>query len=438
MITAMKKICLFLVLASATLNLFAQSDFYYSKNGKEESFKIRKDIVIFKTKSQVNAGKQMQYPKFKSVDIIYGDLMKATVDPVEFDGEDLAGMDGATDSFYMLEYTGDGTLQALSNQILLIPQKGESVERIIRKSELSGKVEQLELIFPEAGIYLLTLNYKMKDILPVCRRVYETGMVDVVEPNFFREVMLGNTQLCNTPSNNPLWPNQWNLKNNGQNNGTPGIDINVEPAWAYSCGNGIKVAIIDQGVDLTHPDLQANLATGLGYNATGSGAAGSYTGSDVHGTSCAGVIGAINNTIGVAGVAPECKMIPIRAMVSGTSSTPMYISSFQYAYSVGANVINNSWGIGGTPVPTLEAAITTCVNSGSVVVFCSHNDGGAVRYPADLPNVIAVGSVSRTGQRVSSSNYGESLDVVAPVDEGIYTTDLQGSLGRNTASGAAS
>jgi subtilisin family serine protease len=435
----MKRLCVFLMLAGVTSNLFAQSDFFYSKKGKEETFKIRKDIVIFKTKSQDNADKKWQRPKFKSVEIIHDDLIKANVNPDEFDVQDLADMDGVTDSYYMLEYTGDGTLQALSNRILLIPQKGESVENIIRKSGLSEKIEQLELIFPDAGIYLLTLSCKMKDILPACRRIYETGLVNVVEPDFFRQALPGNS----------LWPNQWNLKNTGQEGGTPGIDINVEPAWSITRGNSnIKIAIIDDGVDLTHPDLQANLLTG--YDATGGNSNGSYTGNDAHGTSCAGVIGAINNSIGVVGVASGCKMIPVRAY-NPYWSISRFILAFQYALNANADVINNSWGIDGSNAPALDAAVDACVNSGRngkgcVVVFCSHNAKNGnfdVLYPANLPNVIAVGSVNCVGRRILDSRFDSTFDVVAPVGGGgdsinstkVYTTDLQGSLGENTANG---
>ena len=286
----------------------------------------------------------------------------------------------------------------------------------------------------------------MKDILSVCRKVYETGTVDFVEPNFFREAMLGNT----------YWPQQWTFKNTGQQGGIPGIDINIEPAWRITKGNGnIKIAIVDEGVDLTHPDLEANLLKYLGYDATGGNSKGSYTGNDGHGTWCAGVVGAIDNSIGVVGVAPKCKMIPIRIFSDNYVITPVQIDinvrGLRHAYQSGADVINNSWGLNSYKSPTHDAVISECIlrgrsGKGCVVVFCSHNDGKPrVRYPANLPNVMAVGSVDNKGRRVGSSNYGEDLDVVAPVgpDDNneimtrVYTTDLQGEKGKNTAPGPA-
>ena len=259
--------------------------------------------------------------------------------------------------------------------------------------------------------------------------------------------MLGNT----------YWPQQWTFKNTGQQGGTPGIDINIEPAWRITKGNSnIKTAIVDNGVDLTHPDLEANLLKSPGYDATApagqSGTKGGYAGNDGHGTWCAGVVGAIDNSIGVVGVAPKCKMIPIRVFGVYYSEATI-INGLRHAYTSGADVINNSWGFpkGIYNPPTFNAIIDECTRlgrsgKGCVVVFCSHNDGKPrVRYPANLPNVMAVGSVDNKGRRVGSSNYGKDLDVVAPVGPDgkedaairVYTTDLQGPKGTNTAPGPA-
>ena len=436
--------CLFVALLATSL--FAQSDFFYSKDGKKEVFKIRKDLVVIKTKSQDLQDQAIRQFKFESLDRLSDGWVKAKVDPNRFRDEELMRSDRVEDVYYMLEYNNAEQL-ALSNSIFVKPREGETIENVIRKSGLSGKIRKNELILPASGISLLTLDCKMKDMLSVCRKVYETGTVDFVEPNFFREVMLGNT----------YWPQQWTFKNTGQQGGTPGIDINIEPAWRITKGNSnIKTAIVDNGVDLTHPDLEANLLKSLGYDATApagqSGTKGGYAGNDGHGTWCAGVVGAIDNSIGVVGVAPKCKMIPIRVFGVYYSEATI-INGLRHAYSSGADVINNSWGFpkGIYNPPTFNAIIGECTRlgrsgKGCVVVFCSHNDGKPrVRYPANLPNVMAVGSVDNKGRRVGSSNYGKDLDVVAPVgpDDNneittrVYTTDLQGEKGKNTAPGPA-
>ena len=441
----MKRLYLCLFVALLATSLFAQSDFFYSKDGKKEVFKIRKDLVVIKTKSQDLQDLAIRQFKFESLDRLSDGWVKAKVDPNRFRDEELMRSDRVEDVYYMLEYNNTAQL-ALSNSIFVKPREGETIENVIRKSGLSGKIRKQELILPASGISLLTLDSKMKDILSVCRKVYETGTVDFVEPNFFREAMLGNT----------YWPQQWTFKNTGQQGGIPGIDINIEPAWRITKGNGnIKIAIVDEGVDLTHPDLEANLLKYLGYDATGGNSKGSYTGNDGHGTWCAGVVGAIDNSIGVVGVAPKCKMIPIRIFSDNYVITPVQIDinvrGLRHAYQSGADVINNSWGLNSYKSPTHDAVISECIlrgrsGKGCVVVFCSHNDGKPrVRYPANLPNVMAVGSVDNKGKRVGSSNYGKDLDVVAPVgpDDNneittrVYTTDLQGEKGKNTAPGPA-
>ncbi|PDP68223.1 S8 family serine peptidase, partial [Tannerella forsythia] len=271
--------CLFVALLATSL--FAQSDFFYSKDGKKEVFKIRKDLVVIKTKSQDWQDQAIRQFKFKSLDRLSDGWVKAKVDPNRFRDEELMRSDRVEDVYYMLEYNNTAQL-ALSNSIFIKPRKGETIENVIRKSGLSGKIRKQELILPASGISLLTLDCKMKDMLSVCRKVYETGTVDFVEPNFYMEAMLGNT----------YWPQQWTFKNTGQQGGIPGIDINIEPAWRITKGNGnIKIAIVDEGVDLTHPDLEANLLKYLGYDATGGNSKGSYTGNDGHGTWCAGVVG---------------------------------------------------------------------------------------------------------------------------------------------------
>ena len=436
---------MFLILVQIAATLFSQSDFFYSKDGKKEVFKIRKDLVVFKTKSQDLQDQAIRQFKFESLDRLSDGLIKAKVDPNQFRDEELMRPDRVEDVYYMLEYNNAEQL-ALSNSIFVKPREGETIENVIRKSGLFGKIRENELILPASGISLLTLDCKMKDILSVCRKVYETGTVDFVEPNFFREVMLGNT----------YWPQQWTFKNTGQQGGIPGIDINIEPAWRITKGNSnIKTAIVDNGVDLTHPDLEANLLKSLGYDATApagqSGTKGGYAGNDGHGTWCAGVIGAIDNSIGVVGVAPKCKMIPIKVSNNGyLVSDEAVIRGFEHAYKAGADVINNSWGLFYNS-SVYDAVISECIlrgrgGKGCVIVFCSHNDGKPrVRYPANLSNVMAVGSVDNKGIRVGSSNYGEDLDVVAPVgpDDNneittrVYTTDLQGEKGKNTAPGPA-
>jgi len=255
-------------------------------------------------------------------------------------------------------------------------------------------------------------------------------------------------------SNDTHFNEQWALKNTGQSGGVSGVDMKVEQAWAMALGINIKVAVLDMGVDLTHPDLQANiLLPGYEHPSSGNNNGAPVTSFDNHGTPCAGIIGAIkDNGIGTAGVAPNSKIKPARISTSGGGlNTDWAAAAFDWAWQSGADVISNSWGI--SPYQPVTDAINRATSQGRagkgcIVVFASGNDNSStINYPANLPNVIAVGAVDRCGIRVNpsscnpwnswqGSNYGTALSVVAP-GSNIYTTDRQSSAGYNTASGTA-
>lgn len=143
-------------------SLLAQSDFFYSKNGEKEVFKIRKDLVVFKTKSQDLQDQAIRQFKFESLDRLSDGLVKAKVDPNRFQDEELIRSDRVEDAYYMLEYNNTAQL-ALSNSIFVKPREGETIENIIRKSGLSGKIRKQELILPASGISLLTLDCKTRE-----------------------------------------------------------------------------------------------------------------------------------------------------------------------------------------------------------------------------------------------------------------------------------
>lgn len=304
------------------------------------------------------------------------------------------------------------------------------------------------------NIYVLSAGANNNfDAIAIANRFFETGLFEYAEPDF--TIMDG---LLSDP-NDPLYPYQWEHKNTGsaiQYNGTPGADMSIQQAWTVSTGTGIKVAVIDEGVDINHADLNANMLQGYDcISGTSNPGDGNPRGpARAHGTNCTGIIAAVaNNNIGIAGVAPDSKIIPINlAAADGTFTSESNIAAgFDYAWQNGADVISNSWG-GGSPSNVIDDAINRAVTlgrggKGSVVLFASGNNNAGIGYPASNPSVISVGGVNMCGKRKSpasivcdgegwGASYGVGLDVVAPCVK-IVSTDISGSGGYNTAAGAA-
>ncbi|MEO5684100.1 MAG: S8 family serine peptidase [Chitinophagaceae bacterium] len=285
------------------------------------------------------------------------------------------------------------------------------------------------------------------DALAVANRFFETGLFEYATP----DCTLFDGLFADP--NDPLYSYQWAHKNTGsglQYNGLPAADMSVQQAWGISTGAGIKIAVLDEGVDTGHADLKANLLQGFdclsGTANPGDGRP--LNGARAHGTNCTGIIAAVaNNNIGVAGVAPDSKIIPINlAAANGPFTSDINIASgFDYAWQHAADVISNSWG-GGAPSDVLDDAINRAITlgrggKGSVVLFASGNNNAGLSYPAALSNVIAVGGINMCEQRKSptscdgetwwGASYGTGLDVVAPCVK-IASTDISGTSGYNT------
>ena len=237
--------------------------------------------------------------------------------------------------------------------------------------------------------------------------------------------------------NDPSFGSLWGLSNNGSQGGLLNADINIEPAWALGTATSIVTAVIDTGVDYTHPDLASNIWTntdevaGNGIDDDGNGFVDDVRGWDFvnndsdpmddngHGTHVAGTIGAVgNNGIGVTGVAWTASIMPLKFLdQSGSGSLSDAIKAIQYARVNGAKIINASWGGGGFS-SALQSAITQFITSGGLFVAAAGNEATnndvTPSYPANYQGVISVGASTRTDTRASFSNYGTSVDVFAP------------------------
>ncbi len=332
----------------------------------------------------------------------------------------------------------DSVIQWCTNQIVVQIMTGYDITLLLKEYNIPySKITQFN---SNKQTFLVDL-YGIDDIaIKYANILYKSNKVVYAQPSFWRIIQPYSS----------FYRDQWGLNNTGQLGGIPGIDINAPEAWGLATGNGVKIAVVDEGIDLSHPDLFANLLTG--YDATDGqygGINGGCKGNDAHGTACAGIVAAINNDIGITGIAYNSNIIPIRIAYGNNGGWITYdtwiadgLNKAQEEFK--ADVISNSWG-GGSNSEIINSAIQNAVTNGRngkgcIVVFASGNYNGSIIYPANSnPDILTVGAISLCGERKSplscdgemwGSNYGKQLDIVAP-GVLIPTTDIQGSFGYN-------
>ncbi len=186
-----------------------------------------------------------------------------------------------------------------------------------------------------------------------------------------------------------------------------------------STGRGVTVAVVDTGVDGTHPDLVGNVLPGKDF-LSGGGRADHET-DNVHGTAMASLIAGHGHgprdAAGIKGLAPDAKILPLRVNVDGElqfGSTKGVAQAIRYAVDHDASVINLSLASPNS-APDLEESVRYAQQKGAVVVAGAGNDGvGKPNYPASLPGVISVGAVDSSGRIWEKSNYGSNNLLAAP------------------------
>lgn len=342
------------------------------------------------------------------------------------------------------------------------------VKKMKRVFPYAGKFEQKHIV---AGLHLwyeLEID-SVKSKKDALKEYKEKGNVKHVE-DVVPIILYGTHQSAGSSfpkelPNDPLYNKQWHYFNDGST-GTKGADIWLPNAWEIQTGDSdVIVAILDGGIDLTHPDLIPNLwinqdeIAGNNIDDDNNGIIDDIHGislisntgtilpdSDGHGTHVAGTVGGVtNNEIGVAGIAGgsgtgDGASIMSISLFEGYNVAKNFENGFVYAADNGAVIAQCSWGYG---IPdyysqsVLDAIDYFISNAGydannqpigpmqgGVVFFASGNDGETGNYwPGCYEKVIAVGSTNRHDKRSNFSNFGSWVDISAP-GELVFSTGL--------------
>lgn len=266
-----------------------------------------------------------------------------------------------------------------------VPQDTTDVVRALKALKVEPLGEQTYLVRLPAGMSVEWAG----------NRIRQHRNVVYAVPDYERTI-------TRTP-NDPLREQQWAL-------GT----IAAYDAWDITTGGPIVVAVIDTGVDASHPELAGRVLGG--FNAiTGSTDVSDDNG---HGTAVAGLIAASgDNGVGIAGMCWGCVILPIKACLSsGRCRDSSVISAIRWAIDNGARIINLSLG-GALASPALHEAVRYATERGVLVVAASGNEraeGNAPNYPAAYPETVAVGASGYGDEVTGFSNTGEFIDLVAP------------------------
>lgn len=208
--------------------------------------------------------------------------------------------------------------------------------------------------------------------------------------------------------NDPAYGQQWWLE-----------AIHIRRLWSQARGEGVSVALLDSGVDGSHPDLQGQLVSGWNFG-DGNGDVSDLLG---HGTAVTGtVVARCNNGVDGCGAAPGATALPIRLAATGSTTflSSALAEGIRYAIARGAQIINLSLTVD-SETELVRSAVQEALDAGILVVVAAGNNSGAVAFPASMPGVVAVASTTPAGGLSSYTNWGPEVTVTAPGD-GLVTT----------------
>ena len=466
-----KNIIILFLLFTTGAYLFGQQNYYWSAGEKQFLTEVENKFVV-KLSSSVST--QQTRSALQGNSKIHSTVRledyTEIVNSEALSLNEIRKQPGVTD--VLPAYSINNEILYVTGEILLEPRKGVDINQII--VALTGndvKISQRS----KYNTFVLEVSDWSK-LFEYANRIYESGTVKYCHPNFSFPLHKTQTQT------DPLYPQQYYLNNTGQFGGTNNIDINAPEAWNITTGNtSVRVAVIDDGVE-AHEDMTGRLLPGFTARSTAenpdrNGAPNNTNPPSTpypydndspigHGQACAGIIAANHNNLGIRGIAPQVRIIPINIFndwfidrilngyywmdfVRYRETVQDVVNAIDAAWDThSADVLSNSWGYGTAPnnadaiVAAINRARTQGRNGrGCPVVFASGNAWGLqgvtdVAFPANVEGVITVGAINNRGVIWNYSQRGVSMDLVAPsgnlnLNGDIRTTDRMGNLGYN-------
>jgi subtilisin family serine protease len=316
-----------------------------------------------------------------------------------------------------------------------------AVDQMFDSPALDNKFEQRHRSWGFHLWYQLYLDSD-EDIRQIVLAYRDTGLFEVVEPEYKKrligsdindldaEGIVGQIMPRDWVPDDPMFDDQWHYLNTGQQNGTPGADIDLIEAWDIERGSSaVIVAIIDDGIQYTHPDLADNMWDDIGYNFVNSS---NNVIPGNHGTHVAGTVAAVsNNGIGVAGVAggsgagDGVRLMSCQVFY-GNDSGGFHLAPV-YAADNDASISQNSWGYtspGSVNQNVLDAIDYFNQNGGGdaldngITIFAAGNDNSSgMWYPGYYSGAFSVAATNNNDVKAWYSNYDTWIDISAPGGE---------------------
>ena len=295
-------------------------------------------------------------------------------------------------------------------------------------------------------VYHPDRRWSGEELLEIANQYAETDDVIFASPNFV-------SQFRRSAARPRIRREQWHLHNRGGGGAVAGEDIGVRDAWRITLGNPrIVVAVLDDGVDVDHPNLRGRIWRNpdkkspdrIGrdffvpvdsdhYDPRPKRFRFPYDDmdlNDIHGTACAGLVAADALDGGAPGVAPRCRILPVKIFHADELAADESVADAVRYASRHAAILSCSWSGGSSPDLQMALEDAGRARGGlGAAIFCAagNEEGEPVGFPASDTDAIGVGASTDEGLRASYSNIGRPLDLVAPSSGGvrdIFTTDV--------------